>query len=445
MKYHLRGWILFFMIWTWWSSVAIAASASSDKSVAAKSAAEKTTPDKTDADKPATEKADADKVDNAAADKSASDKSTTDKSAVDKTAKEESTPAASTYTVKREPFKIQLELEGVFESSEMTEIVLHPEEWTAFTVMEAVEHGARVKKGDVLIRFDAEKIDKAIADLRTEQQIAEVALRQAEDQVSVLEKTTPLDLEASQRAQRIAEEDQKRYFETDRPMTLKTVENFVKFSRQYLEYSREELEQLEKMYKADDLTEETEKIVLKRARDKVERTEFELELNEFNRDMVVKFEVPRMDEQIKETAQRKNLAWAKDRVELPLALEKQRREAQRQKLQLARAKERLKTLLADQKLMIISAPSDGYVYYGHCQRGKFAEIAPLGEILLRGGNTAPHHVLMTIVKPRPIFIHATVAEEHLQYMHKDLEGVATPTGYPDIKLAVTVDETSRVL
>ena len=58
----------------------------------------------------------------------------------------------------------------------------------SFTVVEAVEHGARVKKGDVLVEFDSEKIDKAIADLRTEQQIAEVAIKTGRRSISHLGK-----------------------------------------------------------------------------------------------------------------------------------------------------------------------------------------------------------------------------------------------------------------
>ena len=80
-----------------------------------------------------------------------------------------------------------------------------------------------------------------------------------------------MDLEAGERDQRIAEEDRKYYLEIGRPLTLKSHEMHMKFARQALEYEKEELEQLEKMYKADDLTEETEKIVLKRQRDAVER------------------------------------------------------------------------------------------------------------------------------------------------------------------------------
>jgi HlyD family secretion protein len=366
-----------------------------------------------------------------------------------KPAKEEpaakpATPPAPTHTVKREPIKIQFELEGTFESRNMTEIILRPEEWSAYTVLEAVEHGSRVKKGDMLIKFDPEKIDKAIADLRAEQQIAELSIKLAEDQLAVMEKSLPMDLEASQRSQRIAEEDQKRYFESDRAMMLKIEDFNIKYITLQLDYSREELAQLEKMYKADDLTEETEKIVLKRARDDVERMEFILEYYTYNRDLTVKYEIPRRDDQVKDAAKRRNLAWAKDRVELPLALDRLRLELPRQKVQLARSKERLKNLLADQALMTITAPCDGYVYYGRCQRGKFSEIPSMVEVLRRGGMASTNRPILTIVEPRPIFIHSSVSEDRLQYMRNGMDGRASPIGYPDLKLDVTVDEVGKI-
>ena len=419
-----RSLVLIFIISAWLSPAVMAAAPSSDKPAKDEPAAAAAASDKPAKEEPAP---------------------------AAKPAKEEAAasvppaaPPAPTYTVKREPFKIQFDLDGSFESRNMTEIIFHPEEWLSFTVVQAVEHGARVKKGDVLIEFDSEKIDKAIADLRTEQQIAEITLKQAEDLLSVLDKSTPLDLEASQRSQRLAEEDQKNYQDVIRPKAIKSADKYVKFYRQFLEYDREELEQLEKMYKADDLTEETEKIVLKRARDTVERAEFSVELQVLRRDQTLKYEIPRMDEQIKEAAQRRNLAWSKDRVELPLTLDKQRLDVAKLKVQIDRSKEKLKNLLADQELMKIKAPSDGYVYYGRCQRGRFNEITSLTESLRRGGNAMPHHVLMTIVESRPLMIHTTVSEDRLQYVRNGMDGKASPTGYPDIKLDVTVDEVGKV-
>ena len=56
----------------------------------------------------------------------------------------------------------------------------------------------------------------------------------------------------------------------------------------------------------------------------------------------------------------------------------------------------------------------------------------------------PHHVIMTIVEPRPLFIHSTVSEDRLQYVRNGMDGKASPTGYPDIKLDVTVDEVGKI-
>ncbi|MGA2059542.1 MAG: hypothetical protein ABSG67_03600 [Thermoguttaceae bacterium] len=442
MNCCLRSLVLIFIISACLVPAVMAASPSSDKPAKDEPTPAAAAPDKTAKEEPAAAKP-AKEESAAAPSKPAKEESA---AAPSKPAKEEppATPPAPTYSVKREPFKIQFDLDGTFESRNMTEIIFHPEEWASFTVVQAVEHGARVKKGDVLIEFDSDKIDKAIADLRTEQQIAEVALKMSEDQLATLEKSTPLDLEASQRSQRLAEEDLKNYQDVIRPNAIKEADKYVKFTHQNLDYDREELEQLEKMYKADDLTEETEKIVLKRARDTVERAEFQVEQEELQRDQLLKFRIPRADEQIKETVERRSLAWSKDRVELPLTLDKQRLDAAKLKVQIARSKERLKNLLADQELMKIKAPSDGYVYYGRCQRGKFNEITSLTESLRRGGNAMPHHVLMTIVESRPLMIHSTVSEDRLQYIRNGMDGKASPTGYPDIKLDVTLDEVGKV-
>ncbi|MHB8900215.1 MAG: hypothetical protein ACYC6Y_15810, partial [Thermoguttaceae bacterium] len=73
-------------------------------------------------------------------------------------------PKPATYTVKADLFRIALELDGVFVAGTMTEVDLRPDSWQAFKVIKAVEHGEEVKKGDVLVEFETDKIDEAIAD-----------------------------------------------------------------------------------------------------------------------------------------------------------------------------------------------------------------------------------------------------------------------------------------
>ena len=88
---------------------------------------------------------------------------------------------------------------------------------------------------------------------------------------------------------------------------------------------------------------------------------------------------------MKESAQRKSLDWEKNKVELPLALQKQRLELEKLRVQRERADDRLKKLLADRELMTVKSPIDGIVYYGKCVRGKFSDSTSLAESLRRNG------------------------------------------------------------
>ena len=115
-------------------------------------------------------------------------------------------------------------------------------------------------------------------------------------------------------------------------------------------------------------------------------------------------------------------------------------ELEKLRLQRQRAEEKLKKLQADRELMTVKSPIDGIVYYGKCVRGKFSDSTSLAENLRYRGSIQPNHVVMTVVQPRPMFIRAAAAEEQLHWLRPGLTGVATPTGYPELKLAATIDD-----
>lgn len=361
-----------------------------------------------------------------------------------KKAAEPAKPAPASHTVAKSPLKITVELDGILEGAASCPIVVKPKEWTALTVLSAAPHGARVNKGDVLIKIDTEKLDRAIADLRAELNIAEVAVQQNQEQVKVLEKLVPLELEANERASRIAEEDREYFFNIDRPFTLKAMDFSLKMAQESLEYQKEELDQLEKMYKADDITEETEAIVLKRGRDAVERAKFSLEVTKFYHDQQMKFGVPRKDEQIKEATRRKLLDVEKNKALVPLALQKVRLELEKQQTQRAVAQEKLKRLEADRELMTVVSPADGIVYYGKMVRGKPGDSTALADAFSGLGAIPANQIVMMVVEPRPMRVRVTVPENRLSELRPGLKGTATPTAYPDLRLPATIDSLGNV-
>ena len=86
--------------------------------------------------------------------------------------------------------------------------------------------------------------------------------------------------QANSRNRRITEEDWKRFQEVDKPLMAKLTDFHLKAAQEALEYAEEEYRQLEKMYKADDLREETEKIVLRRAKAGVDRAKLGMEIRQ---------------------------------------------------------------------------------------------------------------------------------------------------------------------
>jgi len=346
----------------------------------------------------------------------------------------------ATQTIKREPLKITVELDGAFEPRTAAEVVVKPDEWSGLTVLSAVPHGARVRKGDVLLKLETEKLDKAIADLRHEIAVSELGLRQSRQQLQALEKTTPLDLEAGRRAARIVVEDKKNFDEVERPFVLRAIDFNLRAAKEQLEYEEEELHQLEKMYKADDITEETEQIVLKRGRDAVDRAKFAMQATQIMHDQALKFMVPRRDADVKEMAQRRAIEWEKAQIELPLALHRAQLEFKKLELQYAQTEERLKKLLADRKLMTVQSPAEGIVYYGKFTRGTPGDSSSLTEAALNRGGIQPGQVVMTIVQPRPVWIRATAPEARLSDLRPGIKGFATPTACPDLQLPATLDD-----
>jgi multidrug efflux pump subunit AcrA (membrane-fusion protein) len=355
--------------------------------------------------------------------------------------------AQSPHVVKPGLLKVTVELDGVFEAQSTGEIVVRLDEWippTGLTVASAVKHGANVRKGDVLVTFDTEKLDKTIADLTADLKLADLSLRQAEEQLAALQKTTPMDLEANERLARMTNEDRKQYFETEHPYQLKVVEFNLRSSKNSLEYMQEELRQLEKMYKADDVTEETEEIVLKRARDQVEYGKMMVEGAQMRHDFSVKYGMPRMEERMKDASQRQLLECDRTKIALPVALQKMQLDVEKQTVLRARSQERLKKLQADRERLTVRSPLEGLVYYGKCTRGKITDAGALGDVLRPFGTVQLNQVFMTVVQPASVTIRATIPEDQVHRLRAGVSGFAVPNAFPALRLAATLSRCSDV-
>jgi multidrug resistance efflux pump len=354
-------------------------------------------------------------------------------------------PAApTTHTLKRGLFEIKVELPGVFDAVKATPISLAPEEWSSLSVLDAVPHGKEVKQGEVIARLETEKLEEAIAKAELAQPLSQLALKLAELELAELEKSTPLNLASSRRAKMQAEEDLAYFEKTDRRQREKSAQQNLRQTTQYLSYAKEELDQLQKMYAADDLTEETEEIIVTRAKNSVEDAQFRVEATKLSTNRTLSTTLPRELQSLRDQVQSSAIAWEKSSQSLPQALKKKRLEVEKMKLDQQEDDKRLQDLKKDLASFVVKAPHDGIVYYGADQRGKWDTAVMVEKKLVPGGKLMPHEVFMTLAQSQPLQVEVSIPENKLSFLKQGMAAKITPTADPEASFKGKLASLNRV-
>lgn len=348
----------------------------------------------------------------------------------------------ATITMAPKPFKIEVTLEGYFEARDTQEVILKPEVWMDWEVLSAVKHGAQVRQGDVLIQFDSKKLTDAVTEAKADLRLAEITLQLAQLDAQLAESMTPIDLALLERSQKRFAEEYDRFFKVQLPMARKNADFMLRIAQYYLESTQEELRQLEKMYQADDLTEETEEFILKRQRLMVELATFEYETAQKNHEETTQLRLPWQEEDRKTDEQVHRLRTDRAKTALPLLLQKTKTELEKAQLARTKAQEKLDQLQTDLALMTLKAPTEGIVYYGRLTAGRLTGTE--GEPLRKGDKVQPNRPVMTILKTRPMVLVAEVPEEKFYAVRTGVQAKVEPKALPELKLSAVVAEMDRV-
>ena len=308
-------------------------------------------------------------------------------------------PERKTFEVEPAAIKLKETLDGAFAAEKMAEVSLEPETWTAFKIKKVVEHGAKVQEGEVLLEFESEDLLDAIADLELDLHLSEQRIARAERELPQKEESITRQLADAEESLRRVEEDYQRYKDVEREQTIESVNRSLKSSKFNLDYYQDELDELEKMYEADDLTEETEEIVLRRQRYYVDMYKYYYERAQYNHDITMRIRLPRLDHDLEESLnssrQRLEQAQTANQVDLTVA----RYELEKLRRQRKKSIERHVDLLADKSLLEVRAPASGVVYYGEAADGKWNKVDEFRKKLVVGKNADRGVVLLTIVQP----------------------------------------------
>lgn len=349
-----------------------------------------------------------------------------------------------TVTAEKGRFEVVYEVKGDFDPLDATVVQVKPEAWVQpLEIVRVVPHGTRVNAGDALVEFDTEKLDRAIADLELDLAIGEKTLEIARRELPVTEALQPLELAEAERETLAASEDLARFLAIGRTFAEESARFRLKASEEQLKYSREELRQLEKMYKDKDLTEETEEMILQRTRFEVESGEFNLRRAGIDTEAALAFEVPRKEAALKDAAEKSKLGLEKARATSAIALEQKRlalKKAERDRLEALR---KMRDLQQDRAGIPLKAPRSGIVYYGKQHDGAWSTAAVAAKAQV-GQGVPVGDLVFTVVDPERVAFRVRVDEKDLHLLAAGLKGRVELSGFPDAEAAITLDSATTV-
>lgn len=321
--------------------------------------------------------------------------------------------APATLVAKKEDVVFRVEAAGVFDAKAPVEVAARTQIWSDELEIDEVavecSQGGMVNQGTVLVRFKTEKIDDAVAAGERDLAVAKAALAvQTEDRARTLAGAA-VALARVEFEAKSAQELLDRFEKTDMPLRIEESEHGLQGTRNWIADQTEEYAQLEKMYKADDLVEATEEIVLKRAKRELDRAKKTLEFQTRRDVMLRESDLPREHEGLRLEARRTATERDKALAVSKLQEAQSRLELDRAAAGVASQERNLAKLKADRERFTVTSPERGLAVPGSLVRGRWQNIDEMRKALKKGGRFHGQDVLCTIVQPATRVV-ATVPE-----------------------------------
>jgi multidrug resistance efflux pump len=261
---------------------------------------------------------------------------------------------------------------------------------------EVVAHGSLVREGDVLARFELEGVDEQIEAAERDLRSTEIRHQNAREQARLDAEGSEIRLADAAEGLASAERALDAFEKNELELKRRGNDLNEAYSKDNIEDQKDELAQLEKMYTADELTDATEEIVLKRSRRALARTEVNFELQQARR---------RFDADYAEQEQRRQRTNGvrdarrnRDRLARQLEMERRGRDDALARLdpEMASAKKRLDQLRRDREKLTVRAPRSGLALHGALDDYRPGRSPPRFE---NGGSGSPKAKLFTIAAP----------------------------------------------
>lgn len=334
-------------------------------------------------------------------------------------------------TVHRGNLNLALDFKGVFEPVQPFEVRLNPRRYhDDFIISHVVAPGTKVSKGDMLLELDTDKIDTAIAAAQNELNIARANLAKAQADVRLGEQADAQSMSTAKQQLVDSQTTLKRWDDIDSSIALLASSMTSRISDYYVESDTDELNELKKMYKSEDLTNETADIVMKRAVRVLDLEKLISKTMHAATDRYADFEAGIQREQLVNGVGQQSIGVAQ-----LSAAQIQSSDLRQTSLVTAQAAEEearknLDQLQRDRELFSIASGFDGVVVYGNFQHKAWKPIEP--DQLVPGEKVQADQVLLTVYRPGKLGLSIECPENQLGYFSAGAKVRVTPQAMPDL-------------
>lgn len=334
-----------------------------------------------------------------------------------------------TARVERQAFQDSITAQGKVIPLDAWEFVFRPEAYKGeLRILEAAPAGLTVAKGDVLLRFDTESIDLQIEDAEFELESARLKAEHTEAEHEMADQAAGAELARTEMNLRHARDELETLMKFDIPIRNQDFAHSKQGFANRISDQEEEIRQLGAMYQEDELTEETEEIVLNRSRRDLERSKTSFQAMLEKRDVFLKRREPNQIEKAELGVQQQT-----DSLERLMRGQEMKRESRsllmaKTRRDLGKKKEALEKLKRDRSEFVVAAPHAGVVIHGDIE-------SPKAFAVKAGGKAGAHTPILGVARPGRCRIDFQVPESKLQRVAtgstvsirpKALEGQALP-------------------
>ena len=340
-------------------------------------------------------------------------------------------PAPQLHVVAKGKLSLKVEATGTFLPASATEVRVRPDAYKGgLTIISAAAHGAAVKKGDPLLQIDPADLNVELEGARNELVAARAGLVKAEADAAIAVKADALALRVGENSARKAAADLKWWDDLTGPQMLAQIDLGLRQQKSYVEDQADELDQLKKMYKTEDLTGATADIVLKRAVRQYEISQVNFKLQEEASRKSKEYDHPNSRRTFEFTAEQAGYALEQLRATQALAKVTRETTLKATQLALAAAEKRVRDLEKDLAQLSVAAPSDGVVLYGQLSEGGLSPIDP--RALRAGEKLMPGGTVMVLFTPGALRVGFDLPESKLGWVKAGMKARISPVAHPEL-------------